>query len=131
MPLSPLLTKVDAEFETLYTATVVSQTAFKASTGRFFQGLKIPADTPADGAVDVPDKSRRPDNQPQDWTDFGVTLPATMDFSAQIHESEGPQGPGWILVVDVIEAGKTWTRQKGFGPESRDRDWEEVVLWPV
>jgi len=112
----------------LQTELATDQPAYAAAHGgRFFQGLKTPATTPADGASGAPDKTRRPSDQAENWNDANVTLPAQMQCSVEVHVYQGPQGWGYVIIGEVGAGGKKYHKAINVGPEShRSHDWREI-----
>ena len=98
-----------------------------ARAGRFFQGVRIHTNIPADGVATVPDRlSSHPTDQAEDWTVFNIGVGAAINFSLEIHYYNGPSGKGYIVLVWVIEGGQKKVRSVNFGPEARDAPWRVV-----
>lgn len=68
----------------------------------------------------------------QDFLDAGleaadISDAASLGFSADVDEYEGPQGRGWQMRVNLVRGGETWRRVFHEGPESyRASEWELV-----
>lgn len=77
-------TRVDNWVKNTFAGQVATaQTTYLAANRIYFQGIRTP-DIPNHGNNTAPDKTRKPHDQPHDWDDFGVTLPATTDFAFAI-----------------------------------------------
>jgi hypothetical protein len=126
MPISPLLEEIGTELDSLYDQFEPLQQTYISSNERYFQGLQTPATVPEDGNTIAPDMSLHPSDQVADWTAFGATLPAAMNFSITLNAYYGLQGKGWVAIATVVEDDKTWVKCKGFGPEDRTQDWREI-----
>jgi hypothetical protein len=127
MPVSPLLEEIGVELDSLYEQFEPLQAAYIPVNDRYFQGIQTPQVIPEDGATTAPDMSLHPSDQVADWTAFGATLPAAMNFSITLNIYYGLDGKGWVSIATVVEDEKTWVKCKGFGPEDRTQDWTEVV----
>lgn len=110
-----------------------AQANYLAGNGRYAQMLQTHTVTPADGASVAPDNgSARPYYQSETVGQLAtlVGLPATMQACAWCDTYEGPQGPGYVLYLEVIIAGVTWRRQINVGPEDwQTRGWYGLGLF--
>lgn len=96
---------------------------------RYWQGLKLLAADPADGATAAPITTRKPHYQPESWADFGVTLPANSEVNIWCDQYQGPEGDGWVLHVQVQYNGRVWHRSRQHGPETwrTSGGWEDIT----
>lgn len=95
--------------------------------GRFAQLDWSHATDPADGEVKQPDRlSRKLPGKTKTWTDFGYPIESPL-CNACVHEYDGPQGKGWVLILSMKFGGKRYMRHVGHGPENRTTEWAEVV----
>lgn len=120
------------------------QAKYKASTGRYWQGLLTPSEKPDDGATRDPDLKRRPSDQAESWEDVFKdldVLPVVRGWpaSCEISVYEGPHRTreypdGWGFTVSLIftkdDAVSVRKRQHirtwNFGPEPwREHAWRE------
>jgi hypothetical protein len=127
MPVSPLLEEIGVELDALYAQFGPLQAAYILDNDRYFQGIQTPQVIPEDGNTIAPDMSLHPSDQVSDWTAFGATLPAAMNFSITLNIYYGLEGKGWVAIATVVEDAKTWIKRKSFGPEDRNEDWTELV----
>jgi hypothetical protein len=127
MPVSPLLEEIGVELDALYGQFEPLQATYLSIHEEYFQGIQTPQVIPEDGATTAPDMSLHPSDQVADWTSFGATLPAAMNFSISLNSYEGVAGKGWVAIATVVEDEKTWIKCEGFGPEDRTQDWAELV----
>ena|SRR3990167_7145925 len=97
---------------------------------KYFQLLETHTITPADNitvAEDVDGKT--PTDQTEDYTDFGLVLPAKMPMSISVSPYESPIGWGFELRAKVIDDGIEYQRVMNYGDESyRDTGgWVEII----
>lgn len=122
---------IDAKLAVLWNKIVSKQTAYHASHGVYWQGLRLFTVTPADGTEETPTSA---DNTPSDvtttWIQFlGVDLPGTLEFNLEIHSTgvdpgDGTVENGFLAMVWVEIAGNIYQRQQGYGEASgRSRGW--------
>lgn len=120
---------VDAKLAALWTAIQAKQDAYAAShNGRYWQGLRTVANTPADGATALPDIGTRcPSDQPGDpWP--AAIRNTQLEMAIQMDVYDGPMGTGYQATVQVSIAGQTWTRTAQVGPEAwRVSGWTQIV----
>lgn len=60
------------------------------------------------------------------WAPSVTLLAGGVECETSVDEYRGPQGRGWAIVAKVVDAGATWVRLVGFGPESRDKAWTRI-----
>lgn len=107
---------------------VVSQLATLQSVGgngRFWQGARTHATAPSDGNKSAPNLSAKPTDGTS-WSAKGVSLPASMEIAVEVHEYQGPMGPGYRVIGLIEIAGQLWKRAIDLGPEGRSHDWVRV-----
>lgn len=103
----------------------------KANRG-YWQGIRSHVVTPKDGGKSAPDKTRKPTDQKENWTDVAVTLPASMEITATVNVYDGPNGKGYEMVGEIEIGGRLWRRTVNVGLEKyRDGDWRDVTLEAV
>ena len=117
------------------TQLAASQPGYLARRGTHWQGIPSHAAIPRDGALVVPDRTRKPADQAESWNGVGawpgVTLPATMPCAVQVDVYDGPAGKGYEVSVDLIENGVRWVKTSQVGPETwRGHDWRRVESGP-
>ncbi len=118
---------VDAKFDALKSAVQTKQTAYFATHGRYWQGLRTHALTPNDGAETLPDVgATSPTDQPDPWPSGirGQALPMALVIDVY----DGPFGHGYSATLDVTISGTTYRRIFNVGGETwRARAWTQVV----
>lgn len=103
------------------------QPGYRAMHGRYWQGVRTPQGTPANGAVLETDKDRKPSDQDESWYDAGAALPDSSLISVAVHVYDGPSGQGYDLEGRIELGGSIWQRVAHTGVESwRERDWIEI-----
>lgn len=118
---------VDDKLAAAWTQLQNRQAAYLGTHGRYFQGIKTHAVTPADGDETAPALTRRPTDQTENWSDAGFNLPATLPMALQIDTYDGPQGKGFVAVLTVQIDGQLWRRSAQVGPELwRGGVWEQL-----
>jgi len=111
------------------TATLdLKQANYFATHGRYWQGLRTPAEIPVDGATLPIDLDRKPTDQAESWRDMNFALPPNQEMSIEVHTHNGPLGHGYTLIVTVMLGPDRWIRPRGFGPHGVTRDWLGAVL---
>ena len=97
---------------------------------KFFQLLETHTVTPADNITVAEDiDGKTPTDQSEDYTDFGLVLPAKMPMSISISPYESPIGWGFELRAKVIDDGVEYQRVINYGDEIyRDTGgWIEIL----
>ena len=103
------------------------QQIYRAMNGRYWQGARTHAVTPADGNATAPDPTRKVGDF-EDWQTFGAQLPAAVECAFQVDTYSGPGGDGYTVTVFVGVAGDVWTRTATFGADSkRASGWQRVT----
>lgn len=119
--------KINTFIQGIRTVLQTRQNAYKAAKGRFWQGISThDKNNPPDGDTDVsPNKSRKPTDQTEDWTDIAAGFPANWPANLEVNTYSGPQGDGFVVVITVKGTGnEIWERSVNFGPETHwERDW--------
>ena len=136
--LAQLRNAVDARLATLWTNQVLPrQAAYFAAHGRYWQGIvttdriNLPNTLTADAAAAemVPDKTRKPTDQNENWTDAGLPLEATIPMGLCIDVYDGPLGMGYVGVVVAKHNGTIYSRAQNFGPETwRTLPWASELV---
>jgi hypothetical protein len=123
-------TAVEARLRALLQDIVQRQQVYRAMNGRYWQGVRTHAVTPADGAATAPDLTRKVGDF-EDWQTFGAQLPATVECAFQVDTYSGTGGDGYTVTVFVEVAGDVWTRTATIGPDSRRATaWQKVSATP-
>lgn len=97
------------------------QVVYFAGNGKYWQGISTHVIIPADGLETSPDKTRKPSDQDDDWSD--IDLPSSMHLSIECSTHDGPDGTGYTITGTIVIAGKTWKRHIGEGVHSTTKDW--------
>ena len=97
---------------------------------KFFQLLETHTVIPADNVTVAEDvDGKTPTDQTEDYTDFGLVLPATMPCSISVSPYQSPIGWGFELRAKVIDDGVEYQRVMNYGDEGhRDTGgWEKIM----
>jgi hypothetical protein len=102
------------------------QYAYFVENGRYYQALTSHATAP--DVPTVPDGiTSSPTDQPEDlayfWQDV-AQLPEQLAWAFRIDTYSGPEGDGYVIIIDTIINGEDWTRSINYGPDAwRNADW--------
>ena len=119
-----LETKLDTLLDDTAAQVAAVQENYRSIKGHFWQGARTHTATPADGAKTPPDPTRKPTDQTDSWTSFGIELPAQTEAALSVDVYETRSGHGYVVNADVIVGGTYYRRSRNFGPESwHARDW--------
>lgn len=96
---------------------------------KYFQMLETHSIIPADGATATPDiGDKKPTDQSEKLSDFGLILPAKMPLSVSVEPYEDDNGWGWTLTGTVIDGADTYQRTMNFGYHAeREKDWVKKI----
>lgn len=123
-----LRNRVDAWIDARLPAVQAMQEAFRASHGRYWQGLKThskpPEHTTAEDVDADPDGlDEKPTDEQETWrTSFPALASIKFPASLTCDTYSGPGGHGYVLTVRVSHNGKTYSRAINVGPET-DRSY--------
>lgn len=106
------------------------QAAYRARTGRYWQGLRshlvTPAHLTAAYSDAAPDRyASKPTDQAESWAEVlreisGVAIPMTITMDVY----NGPQGWGYVAAVEARYNGTLYRRSQNVGPEDfRTQPW--------
>jgi len=128
MPLTAgLKSQVDDLFDDIDRQMTSLQDSYFSANGKYWQGIETPTTVPSDGVSKTTDKTKKPTDQFEDWSDFGVTIPAKLECSISVDVYDGPNGKGYCIIGKVNESGVLYARCKNVGPEKhREQDWKEL-----
>src|SRR5687768_4534401 len=91
--------------------------------GRFWQGRKLTAVIPADGATAPTVTSAKQTDCPS-WAAASVAVPPAMRCAVQIDAYEAPGGHGYVVSAAVRCQGTVYVRSRNVGPETwRTHGW--------
>jgi len=127
--MSTLTESIDAEIESKWRALLTAtQANHLAQNGTYAQTLWSHAAAPEDGAKVLPDTlADKPSDQAAGWVDLADISATLMTARGRVDTYNGPDGNGFVLVVQVREAGVLMQRSINFGPlTDRDQAWSEV-----
>jgi len=110
--------KVNKILSDLVIALVSIQSNYFQVNKKMWQGIKTPVLTPKDGVASAPDKSLKPTDQKESWTDAVIPLPASMEISTAVDVYEGPLGWGYMVRGEIEIAQKKWGKVINIGPET-------------
>lgn len=125
-PSGQLATRLQTFAQSILNDFTTRQEAYRASRGRYWQGIKTPALTPLAGAPVAPDLTLRPTDQAESWAAAGVPLPAQVEASIRVDVYQGPGGWGYVICLTIRTAvAETWHRCFNVGPETwRTHTWQ-------
>ena len=117
--------QADAAIATFLPILAAKQAAYFTRTGRrtYWQGLETHVTTPTGGTATAPTLTRRPTDQAESWSDESYSIPS-RSFSFQVNVYRGPNGHGYELVCQFLDAGGRWVRVINIGLEiDREQPW--------
>ena len=117
---------VDTRLANLWSTIQTRQDAYHATHGRYWQGRRTHTLDPADGTEVLPDIGTAcpPDSEPYPASWRSQTYP----MSLQLDVYDGPQGKGYLALVQVTINGPAWRRIAQVGPETqRVRPWHQLT----
>ena len=86
------------------------QASILASEGRYLQMVGGMAATPADEASENVDDTAKPSDRDTSPFDNSITRQTNSTICTEIHEYDGPNGPGWGYYQEVMSGGNLWYR---------------------
>lgn len=97
----------------------------------YMQALWSHSTPPADGALVAPDlPTSKPTDQAESFADLWSAVvigQGKLPVRLRIDVYDGPSGRGYVITVEVIMAGRTYTRSINVGSERwRDVGWTEL-----
>ena len=127
--MSALTDAIDTHIATILPALTTRQAAVLKNRGHYFQGLKLSTAVPADGALAVLDNTTvAPSYAPAlTWLAFFGSVPAAFPAQIAIDQYVSPEGPGWVIVLRVIQASIHGHRRINVGPAT----WMDSGGWVV
>jgi hypothetical protein len=119
--------KIDSRLSALWANIQDAQTAYYATHGHYWQGLRTHSAIPANGGETEPDiGATTPTDQPDAWP--GALIASALPMALSIDAYDGPAGRGYIAHVYVQVAGNVYTRSAQVGAETwRVHGWRPVV----
>jgi hypothetical protein len=121
----------DAQIAVLLPRLDDFQYQYHVTNGRYFQALQSHSSAPE--VPTVPDGiEASPTDQPEAlayfWSTF-AELPDLLAWSFRIDTYSGPLGDGYVLTVETVVNGQTWTRAINYGPDAwRNAEWYPVAI---
>lgn len=110
---------VDAKLAEWWPTVTDRQAAYLAAKGRYWQGIRVISGDPPEDMAAVPcNAAAKPTDQAEDWTAFGLALPATLGFVLRIDVYDGPAGKGYVATVEAKKNGVIYERARNVGPEA-------------
>jgi hypothetical protein len=113
-------TQCNAALDALYDQLVISQPTYLVSNGKMFQGLRTHNTIPPDGQSTAPTKTVKPSDQTHNYNDVGITFPATIPVSLEVHIHESESGWSFSVVGTKVIAGTTYIKIKRSTGETVD-----------
>ncbi len=121
-------TKANSIFGNLLLGLTGVQPNYQRQHGRYWQGLRTHAVTPADGKAAPPDTTVKPTDEAENWNALGVALPSSMEIATRVDTYDGPEGQGYVVIGEVEIGGRLWRKCMNVGPETyRTHAWMDVT----
>ena len=117
---------IDAQVNVMLPRLDDFQAQYFTVNGRYYQALQ--SHTAAPDVPTIPDGiDQSPTDQPESlalfWDAF-AELPDQLAWSFRIDTYSGPDGDGYVLTIETLINGETWTRAVNYGPDAwRAADW--------
>lgn len=130
MPIPVILSAVDTRITSLLPTWQAKQEEFRATHGRYWQGLWNHSAVPADGAEITPDRvTDKPYYQTENWDAMGLATVGKQRTRVKVDQYVAPGGPGWTATFQIQVSGVVWERTiSGAGPETfRESSWSIAV----
>jgi len=126
---------IDVKLDSVIANIIAFQAGEASKSGKFYQTLWSHSQPPADGALVLPDLLYSfPTDQigksaQAQWD--AAKLPVSLDARVRVDVYDGPQGKGFVVIVQSQLNGATWPRSINYGPETyRDQGWTELKPLP-
>jgi hypothetical protein len=123
------LAYIDAQITVMQPLLDQFQTDYHAVNNRYYQALVSHSSPP--NVPQIPDSIySTPTDQPESLAYFWnyASLPDLLAWSLRIDTYSGPDGDGYVLNVETVINGETWTRSVNVGPDNwRAADWYQIV----
>ena len=120
----PLMLPIDLESKIAALLTNLAgqlaalQPAYLSAKGGYWQGVRTHAIIPLEGLPTAPNPFAKPTDQAENWTAFGIVLPALTEAALSVESYRGPSGHGYVIHAEVISSGTRYRRSENFGPET-------------
>jgi len=123
---SKLKTTVDADKTAQKVIIDELETVYFAAKKKYCQVLPTHDVIPADGVATAPNITKKPTDQDESLSDFGLVLADKLPYCLSINVYNGPSGHGYVIIRDVIGSKIQYREAENVGPETyRTHDWEE------
>lgn len=121
------LDTIDSDFMARYYDEIINrQNAYYNNNGQYFQGLRTHLTTPAAGTPEVADMlTSEPTDQLDNWLDFWPQIPASMDYSIEIHTHRNPSGYGYTIILRAYDGIDYYIKHRSIGVGGKDSGWEK------
>ena len=116
-----ILEAIDARLEQALPLITSIQENYKAEHGVYAQGLFTHSSTPEENEEVSPDSlSEKPTDQDAAWLDLAPgLLPESMLSRMKIDTYSGPDGHGYVVVLEKKIGSTVYVKKHNFGPQSR------------
>lgn len=125
--MSRITDQIDLSLVPVITKITESQEARLPGRGAYIQYQPLHRATPEDGAARTPDgKDDLPNADGETWTTLAARTDVTLpeDVNLRLDAYHAPDGPGYILYLQVNIDRQLWQRAVQQGPETwRTSDW--------
>jgi hypothetical protein len=121
---------IDADLSIFIPQLEDYQDAYYITNDKYFQSL-VSHNTPPSGATAPDNLSSHPDDQDETLADLWeyADLPSTIAWSFRVDTYSGPEGDGYVLIVEATVDDAVWHKEINFGPETyRNLEWFEVEM---
>jgi hypothetical protein len=123
------LSYIDAQINVMLPMLSQFQSVYYSVNGRYYQALDSHSSPPI--VPVVPDGiTASPTDQEESLVYLWnfASLPDTLAWSFSVSTYSGPDGDGYVLRVETVVNGETWTRAVNYGPDTwRGNDWYQVI----
>jgi len=127
--MSAITDSIDAGIESKWRTIITAvQDNYLAQNGIYAQTLWSHVAAPEDGVAVLPDNlAFHPSDQSEGWNDLVNISAELLKSRARVDTYNSPVGKGFVLVLQVCDAGILMQRAINFGPlTDRNQVWAEV-----
>lgn len=122
------LAYIDADINVFVPYLEDYQDEYHSIHSHYFQSLAS-HNTPPSGATAPDNLESHPEDQTEALSELWdyANLPDEIAWSFRVDVYDGPNGDGYVLVVETTVDNNVWHRSINFGPETyRNNDWFEL-----
>jgi len=119
---------IDAQLDVFVPHLAEYQDAYQVTNGSYMQALTSHS-TPPEGVADPDGIYTHPTDQEAALYELwdSAALPSSINWSMRVDVYTGPNGSGYVLVVETNIKTHTWHREINYGPEPyRNVAWYKI-----